>query len=264
MATYRVSLWLTLLLAAVSLTAWAKRPVSNLETTLEAEYLSIQPVGEIADYTVVITGPSGQFTYTFSGDETAFIDTFSPDGELLADGLYKYEITASPLVRRVRGVSAKAATDRETMVSSGSFTIAQGAFVTPTAETLGFDSEIRVAGKGGALIDQDDPSRAQVFVQDLIVQGSACVGVDCTSSESFGFDTLRLKENNLRIRFMDTSNSGSFPTRDWQLTANDTSNGGADKFSIDDIDGGRTPFTVEASTPTNSLYLDSSSVHENQ
>ncbi|MEM7355992.1 MAG: tail fiber domain-containing protein, partial [Acidobacteriota bacterium] len=35
-------------------------------------------------------------------------------------------------------------------------------------------------------------------------------------------------------------------------------NGGANKFSIDDIDGGRTPFTIEASTPTNSLYVDSS------
>lgn len=96
----------------------------------------------------------------------------------------------------------------------------------------------------------------QVISDDLIVQNSLCVGMDCTNGESFGFDTLRLKENNLRIRAMDTSNSSSFPTRDWQLTFNETGNGGLDKFSIDDIDGGRTPFTIEASAPSHSLYTD--------
>ena len=55
---------------------------------------------------------------------------------------------------------------------------------------------------------------------------------------------------------MDTSNSGSFPSRDWQLTFNETGNGGLDKFSIDDIDGGRTPFTIEANAPSHSLYTD--------
>lgn len=96
----------------------------------------------------------------------------------------------------------------------------------------------------------------QQILDDLIVGGSICVGMDCVNGESFGFDTLRLKENNLRIKFQDTSNSGSFPTNDWQITANDSTNGGANKFSIDDIDGGRTPFTIEASAPTNSLYVD--------
>ncbi len=96
----------------------------------------------------------------------------------------------------------------------------------------------------------------QQIIDDLIVQGSICAGQDCVNGESFGFDTIRLKENNLRIKFQDTSNSASFPTNDWQLTANDSSNGGANKFSIDDIDGGRTPFTIEASAPSHSLYVD--------
>ena len=81
-------------------------------------------------------------------------------------------------------------------------------------------------------------------------------GTDCANGENFGFDTLRLKENNLRIKFQDTSGTGSFPSNDWQLTANDSANGGANKFSIDDIDGGRTPFTIEAGAPSNSLYVD--------
>lgn len=99
-------------------------------------------------------------------------------------------------------------------------------------------------------------AHAQTFTTDVKVQGSLCVGIDCSSSESFGFDTIRLKENNLRIKFQDTSNSASFPSNDWQITANDSSNGGANKFSIDDIDGGRTPFTIEASAPSNSIYAD--------
>lgn len=96
----------------------------------------------------------------------------------------------------------------------------------------------------------------QKINDDLIVCGSLCVGLDCVNGESFGFDTIRLKENNTRIRFFDTSSSASFPTNDWQLTANDSTNGGANKFSIDDIDGGRIPFTLTAGAPSHSLFVD--------
>jgi hypothetical protein len=103
----------------------------------------------------------------------------------------------------------------------------------------------------------NDPfAKDQVILDDLIVDGSACIGFDCVNGEVFGFDTLRLKENNLRIKFEDTSTAASFPTTDWQLTANDSANGGASKFSIDDISGNRTPFTVEANAPSHSLYVD--------
>ena len=96
----------------------------------------------------------------------------------------------------------------------------------------------------------------QVILDDLIVDGSACIGQDCVNGESFGFDTIRIKENNLRIKAQDTSSTASFPSRDWQITFNDSSNGGQNKFSIDDIDGGRTPFTIEANAPSHSLYVD--------
>lgn len=92
--------------------------------------------------------------------------------------------------------------------------------------------------------------------QDLIVDGSLCVGLDCAVGESFGFDTIRMKENNLRISAVDTSASASFPDGDWQLTFNETSNGGKNKFSVDDISNGRTPFTIEANAPSNSLYVE--------
>lgn len=79
----------------------------------------------------------------------------------------------------------------------------------------------------------------QVVPDDQIVQGSECIGLDCINDEDFGFDTLRLKENNLRIDFEDTSNSGSFPSEDWGIVANDSTNGGANYFMIQDrgVDG---------------------------
>ncbi len=97
---------------------------------------------------------------------------------------------------------------------------------------------------------------AQVFTQDVIVQGSLCVGIDCNSAESFGFDTQRLKENNLRINFDDTSNSASFPANDWRLVVNDTNNGGASYFAIEDATAGRQLFKVSAGAPSNSLTVD--------
>jgi hypothetical protein len=44
-----------------------------------------------------------------------------------------------------------------------------------------------------------------VINDDMIIIGSLCVGFDCVNGEVFSFDTIRLKENNLRIKFDDTS-----------------------------------------------------------
>lgn len=93
---------------------------------------------------------------------------------------------------------------------------------------------------------------------DVIISGSLCVGFDCANGESFGFDTIRLKENNLRIHFDDTSTSASFPGNDWRLIANDTSNGGANKFSIEDSTASRVPFTITAGAPSNSIFVNAS------
>src|ERR1700710_1958354 len=97
-----------------------------------------------------------------------------------------------------------------------------------------------------------------VIPDDLIVQGSACVGLDCVDGESFGFDTIRLKENNTRIKFDDTSTGAGFPNNDWQLTANDSANGGLNKFSIENTTVATVPFTIVGAAPTNSLFVDSS------
>lgn len=97
----------------------------------------------------------------------------------------------------------------------------------------------------------------QVIADDLIVIGSECVGADCVNNENFGFDTLRLKENNLRIHFEDTSNTGSFPSNDWRIVANDSINGGDNYLALEDSTAGRIPFKLESAAPANALLIDS-------
>jgi hypothetical protein len=111
---------------------------------------------------------------------------------------------------------------------------------------------------GATFITSGKAAADQVIPDDLIVQGSTCVGLDCVNNESFGFDTIRLKENNTRIKFDDTSVSAGFPANDWQLTANDSASGGLNKFSIENTTLATVPFTVVGAAPTNSLFIDSS------
>jgi hypothetical protein len=96
----------------------------------------------------------------------------------------------------------------------------------------------------------------QVFYDDVIIVASLCVGQDCVNGESFGFDTLRLKENNLRVHFQDTSNSSSFPTNDWRIIVNDSTNGGSNYWAIEDSNAGRQVFRLTAGAPVNSLVVD--------
>jgi Chaperone of endosialidase len=111
---------------------------------------------------------------------------------------------------------------------------------------------------GATFITSGKAMADQVIPDDLIVQGSACVGLDCVVNESFGFDTIRLKENNTRIKFDDTSTLAGFPNNDWQLTANDSASGGLNKFSIENTTVATVPFTIVGAAPTNSLFIDSS------
>lgn len=107
-----------------------------------------------------------------------------------------------------------------------------------------------------ALLTSINSSADVQHLDDVIISFSACIGNDCVNGESFGFDTIRIKENNLRIHAQDTSTSASFPTNDWRLVFNDSSNGGGNYFAVEDSDAGRTPFKVEAGAPANSLYVE--------
>ena len=71
-----------------------------------------------------------------------------------------------------------------------------------------------------------------VHLDDVIANSSLCVGQDCVNGEIFGFLTIKLAENNLRIGFKDTSASAAFPTQDWVMVINESNNGGMDFFVI--------------------------------
>ena len=96
-----------------------------------------------------------------------------------------------------------------------------------------------------------------VHNDDVIIDGSAAIGFDAVNGENFGFDTLRLKENNLRVHFDDTSNSSSFPNNDWRIVINDSSNGGGNFFAVEDATAGRRSFRVDAGAPSDSIRVDS-------
>ncbi len=89
------------------------------------------------------------------------------------------------------------------------------------------------------------------------IDGSLCVGKDCQSTPAFGFDTVRLQENNLRLHFDDTSVAASFPPNDWRLYANDSANGGSSYFGVEDATAGRFVFRVFAGARSNALTVDS-------
>jgi hypothetical protein len=186
----------------------------------------------------------------------------------LADGAYIYELRVAPRIDpEVRKALAAARESGNAvaiqrlqksgklpageLVQSGSFSVAGGAIVAPDLREEPSAPRQKAASPGL-------PTKDVVNADDVIVQGSLCVGLDCVANESFGFDTIRLKENNTRIKFEDTSSSAGFPTNDWQLTANDSASGGANKFSIEDITSSTVPFTVTGGAPTNSIFVDSS------
>lgn len=201
-------------------------------------------------------------------------------GEPLEDGVYTYELTVSPIVpahlqqqlkqlreqnddRATRKALRAAGLDRS-FVESGVFTILEGHFVLPELTEIATAKSASTATAGDGENAKASSRRSlrptltdQVIPDDLIVQSSVCAGFDCVDGESFGADTLRLKENNLRIHFEDTSSSAGFAANDWRIVANDQPSGGANKFSVDDVTAGRTPFTLQAGAPSNSIFVDS-------
>jgi hypothetical protein len=223
--------------------------------------ISWVPKVNYAQLVLTISRPDGTiFRTSFDSGSSPYVDLATIFGSSYQDGSYTYELVVVPsLGKRVRGSVDSFSTSRTSgmkqyspeLTQSGSFTVQNGGIVTGNM-TESQNSRGISTGQEGLSGTLD-----QVIADDLIVQMSACIGVDCVNGESFGFDTLRLKENNLRIHFDDTSNSASFPNNDWRITINDSSNGGASYFRIDDATNGKSPFTIEANTPSNTLYVDS-------
>lgn len=240
--------------------------VALLSGPAAAQQVVIEAGGNSAVHTVgrgfqrahlIITAPDGR---SFEQQQVGTgNNTFRIDTRLMSDGHYKYRMDFS-----VDGATRAAAPSLPSDRNGRAATV--GAGVPAPAPQAGVfllrGGQATFPKPAATLDDQDVPGKSsrtyakdQVIADDLIVQGSGCFGFDCINNESFGFDTIRLKENNTRIKFEDTSAAG-FPDSDWQLTANDSAAGGQNKFSIEDITSARVPLTVEGGAPTHSVYVD--------
>lgn len=190
------------------------------------------PPGGLTAGTLTVADPQGRVR-TFRFTDAPTLPLFDAQGLPLVDGVYSWEL---------RGVvpTGEEVPERP-FVQSGSFTLADGAIVPPglpePAERRGL-------------------SKDQMVPDDLIVDGKGCIGLGCAANEAFATEALRLKQSVVRLRFEDTSAQAGFPARDWQLSANDSASGGADRFSIEDLTAGTTPLTIRGGAPTHSIYVD--------
>ena len=216
------------------------------EVMIGSSGINFLPKVSYAEMVVTVGRPDGSvFQETFESGSMPYLDLSTICGSTSRDGIYNFELRIKPNLRqKIRGSEERAGLERSgqryqrALVQTGSFTVQNGAIVPPS----------------GA---QERLSRTQdvLHYDDVIITGSLCVGFDCADGESFGFCTLKLKENNLQICFEDTS-TGTFPTRDWKIQINDSTSGGASYFTIWDTDGGVRPFTIEAGAPSHSLYVE--------
>ena len=218
--------------------------------------ISFNPLVDYEAVVVTMTGPGRIALRREFPHGQGISIAIGEDGQRWPDGQYRYELRIVP---RADFAMPESLTAREAGRDGRAESVAAPSPRAPLVQSGGFQIQGGSVLVGGGQEAAPAPNPDFVIADDLIVQGSICGGLDCVDGESFGFDTLRLKENNTRIKFDDTSAAG-FPANDWQLTANDsasTGTGGLNKFSIDDVTGAKTPFTVEAGAPNNSIYVDS-------
>ncbi len=88
----------------------------------------------------------------------------------------------------------------------------------------------------------------QVLFDDLIINGSQCVGSACTDNEAFNFDTVLYKSDDPSVRFQDTSSSASFPTSDWEFGFTDENSTVTPYFYLKDVDGNSNLLILQSGT----------------
>ena len=260
MSTNRPSPFLRILIPAILVLLTAAPALADVaKVEIQRDLVLFHPTVE-APLFVGVTGPGAwkDFLVAREPGETLALETIDYRGLPLRDGVYTYEIGAMErlsgeelelLARARKELDDTWAEEIRAKLEErlrGSFAVVDGAFVDRPAEPEKFvsDRDVNLALKDVLHYD------------DVIITGSLCVGFDCVNGESFGYDTIRLKENNLRIHFEDTSSLGGYPTNDWRIVINDSVSGGGSYFAIEDSTNSRTPFKIEAGAPTASLYVE--------
>ncbi len=270
------------------------------QTANDGNLANISGGGPGIRWNVIVSNAGGKLTIS-APDGRVFYREFKSGGspefnlgdrqlEGLPDGTYGYELRLRPALSAGEREALKTARGKDDdpeaeragrkrpvmpgLVQSGSFSILNGAIViggAVEAERSAKATKAQATSISGNTINRLRHHRLSllsipddVIPDDLIVQGSACVGLDCVNGEVFGFDTIRLKENNTRLQFDDTSTSAGFPTNNWQIRANSSASGGAsflafvDQGATGNSETGTIVFEVDAGAPANSLRVSSS------
>ena len=256
-----------------------------------------------AGLTLTVSAPDGQVFRKEVKDGSVEFRLTDSKGERLPDGQYSYELRLAPVlsaeVRETLAAARAKGNDAEVgrelrkrgvlpapLVESGSFAILNGSVIIAGAVEPGASRQLGkvtappVSGTAtgsvtappvsGVMLTRRQLHHARfnpmpdfVIADDLIVQGSACVGLDCVDGEVFGFDTIRMKENNTRLQYDDTSTSAGFATNNWQIRANSSASGGGsflafvDQGATGNSESGTIVFEVDAGAPANSLRVSS-------
>jgi len=239
----RISFMCSLLLMVSFSIAFAGQPEYPLAVPeFYPESVVWFPVQDDARLLLRVACPDGTVQERqFGAGETPVFALCGAKGVPTPDGVYTYELIPVLVPHsRTRGEQLPDLHDKQPLpkiLQSGNFRVQNGVMV---------------------VADEDNEESAEKDVlhyDDVIATGSLCVGFDCINGESFGYCTVKLKENNLQLCFEDTS-IGTFPTNDWKFQINDTTSGGASYFTLWDTDAGRRPFTIEAGAPAHSLYVE--------
>lgn len=231
-----------LVASLVAATCAAQDPTQPISTTRQSDRITWTAKAPHGAAKLRLARPDGTITDMVFARAPIMLE---PQRAGLADGRYFYELSLEPTAAMDPAQAQATIYDR---IIAGSFVVAQGQLVVAATE---------LTASAPKAMSTTFTTKDQVVADDLIVTGSLCVGLDCINNESFGFDTLRLKENNLGIHFDDTSSSAGFPANDWRIRTNDTASGGASYFTIEDATAGNRIFTVSAGAPNNSLYINS-------
>lgn len=242
--------------------------------------------------TLTVIAPDGQvFTKEFKVGEAPEFKS----KDALIDGQYTYELRLTPVFKagvteelaaaRAKGNSDEVRRDlqkrglipSQSLVQSGGFTVQGGSVIVAGVQENQRSAKVNLLGparfpgatSGRATLAVRRHHAAflfdQVIPDDLIVQGSICAGLDCVDGEVFGFDTVRLKENNTRLQFDDTSVSAGFATNNWQIRANAQGSGGGsflafvDQGATGNSETGTIVFEVDAGALANSIRVGSNS-----
>jgi hypothetical protein len=234
---------MTFVLCFMDMTGTAAEKETVADEMIGSSGITWMPKVNYARLVLTIARPDGTVVQqNFESGRTPYIDLASING----DGSYTYELRVIPVSAKKGNRSfagLKEAPElnphRDTLTQTGYFHVKGGMIVTPSA--------------------QEDISRPMdiVHADDVIIDGSLCVGNDCYSGLAFGFDTIVLMENNLRIFFDDTSTIQNYPRNDWRIICNDSTDGGGRYFAIEDATGVSNILVLEAGAPDNSIYVDS-------